>query len=271
LDRYPNANSFIIELGRQFRNVKRVRLTSSEIPNTDLIVRDDPREALFTRNRITLRCGETLNDANKHFYWINDEDAVSSDIYECVIYDGCITPGNYVTKACECDERTLAEEIETVVSGINRFISGVAHEFIVTIDPQTNITEILSVQSQLLGLNPIATINGQNIVTFEQLAHGFSVGDIVTISGATAVGGIPASVLNGNHEIIAVPDENTYSVRVTTIASQTVDGGGANVTAGVSKPFQLLFSNVDTIGSILGFPQQDSAEQIATPISFIDN
>ena len=270
-DLYPRPNQYQIALSRRFSDVKRVRLISSEIPNTDLLIRDDPREALFTRNRLLLKCGEVLNDANKHFYWINDEDAVDPNSYECIVYDGCITPGNYVTQACECDERTLAEEIETVVSGINRFSDGTPHEFIVTIDPQTNIVSVQSIQSDRLGLDPISTVAGTNVVTVEHLQHPFEVGDIATISGAVATGGIPASVLNGNHEVIEVPDANTYVIRVTTIASETGSGGGSNVLSGVEKPFMLLASNVDTpFSSVLGFPQQDSAQQIATDIEFID-
>jgi len=77
--RYPDANSFKISLGRQFRNVKRVVLISTEFPNTDLIIRDDPREAAFERNRILLKCGEVLNDANNHLYCLTAEDALILD------------------------------------------------------------------------------------------------------------------------------------------------------------------------------------------------
>lgn len=268
--RYPDPNDYRISLSRRFSNVKRVKLIASEIPNTDQIIRDDPREALITRNRLYLRCGQVLNDANKHIYWIDEADGTQAGNYDCIVYDACITPGNYVAQSCQCNERTLASEIETKVSGINRFIDGRAHEFVVTIDEQTNIVSVLSIQSNELGVNPIDTSAGTNVITITQLQHPFEVGDYVTISGATSVGGISADTLNATHQIIAVTDD-TYDIRVNTIATQTVGGGGGNVLAGQNRPFMLLASNVDTpFSSVLGFPQQDSAEQIATPIEFID-
>jgi hypothetical protein len=272
LTRYSDPNDYVFNLSRRFSNVKRVKMISSEIPNTAILIRDDPREALVTRNKLLLKCGEVLNDSNKHFYWINEEDAIEPGIYDCVIYDGCITPGNYVSVACQCNETTLADEIERVTNGINRFIDGTPHEFLVDIDPQTNEVSILSIQSQQLPLNPISAVAGTNIVTVEQLSHPFEVDDFVTLSGVVGtVGGIPASVLNGEHKIIEVPDEDHYVFRVTTVASQTVSGGGANVLAGRDKPFMLLASNLDTpFSQVIGFPQQDSAEQIAINIDFID-
>lgn len=269
--RYPEPNDYRISLSRRFNNVKRVKLIASEIPNTDQIIRDDPREALVTRNRLILRCGQVLNEANKHFYWIDESDGTQPGNYDCIVYDACITPGNYVAQACECNERTLASEIETQVSGINRFIDGRAHEFVVTIDEQTNKVSVLSIQSNELGLNPIDTVAGTNVITVTQLQHSFQEGDFVTISGATSTGGISANTLNATHQIISVPTADTYTIRVNTIASQTVGGGGSNVLAGQNRPFMLLASNTDTpFGSVLGFPQQDSAEQIATNIEFID-
>lgn len=274
--RYPNANSFKISLGRQFRNVKRVVLLSTEFPNTDQIIREDPREAAFERNRILLRCGEVLNDANNHLYWINDEDAVvlnpsnpSENPYDCIFYTADLDPGNYKAVACECDEATLGEAIEEKVNNINRFQSGTPHQFIVDIDPQTNIVRFLSVESVGLAIDPITTAVGTNIVSVSQPGHSFNVGDNVTITGSTGVGGITATTLNQEH-IIQSTTTDTYTIRVTQIANATTSGGGANVFSGQNKPMKLLFSNIDSIGRILGFPQQDSSEQIGNDIDFID-
>lgn len=268
--RYPDANSFKISLGKQFRNVKRVVLVSTEFPNTDLIIRDDPQEAAFERNRILLKCGEVLNDANNHLYWINDEDAVSKGIYECVIYTADLDPGNYTAQEndCEC-ERSLATEIEEKVSNINHFDDGTPHQFIVEINPSTNIVRFLSIESVNLAVNPLTTTVGTNLISISQPDHPFVVGDTVTITGASSVGGISATVLNNEH-IIQETNALGYVIRVTQIATSTSGGGGANVLAGENKPIKLLFSNIDSIGHILGFPQEDSSEQIAVDIDFIN-
>ena len=267
--RYPDANSFKIFLGRQFRNVKRVVLISSEFPNTDLIIRDDPQEAAFQRNRILLKCGQVFNDANNHLYWLNDEDAVSPGIYECVFYTADLDPGNYVSEACECAERSLATELEEKVSTINHFDDGTPHQFIVSIDSSTNIVRFLSVESANLAVNPLTTAVGTNVIIVSHPGHPFVVGDTVTITGAEGVGGITSSIINGEHLIQEVT-ESAYAIRVTQIATSSTTGGGANVLSGQNKPIKLLFSNIDSVGSILGFPQEDSADQIAVDIEFID-
>ena len=267
--RYPNSNQFKIFLGKQFRQVKRVVIQSTEFPNTDVLIRDDPQAALYERNRILLDCGEVLNDANNHLYWINDEDAISKGIYECLFYTADLTPGNYTGIACECNERTLAEEIEDKVSQINHFDDGTPHQFIVDIDTQTNIVRFLSVESSSLGLDPVSTTAGLNLVTIQQTAHPFVVGDTVTITNSTSVGGITEDIINAEHTIQSVTAD-TFTFQVSQIATGTSSGGGANVLSGQNKPMKLLFSNIDTFGSILGFPQQDSSDQIANNIEFID-
>ena len=269
LVRYPIPNDYRIFLPRVFKNVKKIRLVSTEIPNTDQVVRDDPAEVKRAKNQRKMKCGELLNVANKNLYWIDEEDA--NEDYSCLIYKACITPGNYVAETCECDERTIQSEIEARVSEVNTFQESFPHQFIVTIDPQTNRVAILSINSITLEVNPIASQAGTNILIITHPNHPFQVGDTATILGSGSVGGIPATTINGEHVVQDVVDENTYEIRVTTIASFTTEGGGANVTSGENRPFQALFSNKDTIGEILGFPQQDSSEAIATNITFINS
>lgn len=260
--RYPNANQFKISLGAQFRQVKRVVIQSTEFPNTDVLIRDDPRQAFLTRNRILLQCGDVLNDANNHLYWLNDEDAVSKGIYDCLFYTADLTPGNYTGD-------TLAAEIENKVSQINHFIDGTPSQFIVDINTQTNVVRFLSVESVNLAIDPVFTTIGTNLVTISQPGHSFSVGELVTITNSTNVGGISAEVINQEHIIKSITGD-TYTFQVTQVATSTTNGGGGNVLSGKNKPIKLLFSNIDTFGSILGFPQQDSADQIANDIEFIN-
>ena len=267
---YPFPNCYEIALSRRFTNVKRIKMVSSEIPNTDQIIRTDPTNVLLSPTKMAFQGGQLLNDANNNFYWIDEADGIEPGNYNNIIYDAVLTPGNYVIDACACNEVTMAQQIEAEVAAINRYIDGTPHDFQVNIDSRTNLVTVLSIETTLLGVNPIHTTDGTNEFTVTQLSQPFAVGDSVTLSGATNVGGIAASAINGTQQIIATT-ANSYTIRITSVASQTVDGGGANVTAGQNKPFMLLASNVDTpFTYILGFPQQDSAQQIATPITFID-
>ena len=73
--------------------------------------------------------------------------------------------------------------------------------------------------------NCFATSIGSNIVTVTISGFGSNTGDYVTFSGATAVGGIPASELNAN-QLITKISANTFTITVTTNATSNVAAGG---------------------------------------------
>jgi hypothetical protein len=76
--------------------------------------------------------------------------------------------------------------------------------------------------------NIIKTTNGSNVITIDYASYGGITGDFVTISGATAVGGIPATELNAEHQITYV-DLDTFTFTVTSNASSTATGGGTAI------------------------------------------
>lgn len=78
-----------------------------------------------------------------------------------------------------------------------------------------------------LAANPIATTNGSGTVTITDTSHGASVGDYVTISGATAFNGLTSGQLNQEFAIVTVPNANTYTVATGGTANATSSGGGA--------------------------------------------
>lgn len=82
-----------------------------------------------------------------------------------------------------------------------------------------------------LGGNPIATTNGSGTVTITDASHGASVGDYVTISGASAFNGLTSGQLNQEFVIVTVPNANTYTVATGGTANATSSGGGAAVIA----------------------------------------
>jgi len=91
-----------------------------------------------------------------------------------------------------------------------------------------DVTPIASTAT--LGTDPIATSSGTTTVTVTHTAHGQYVGKYVIISGATGpIGGVPASEINIEHEIITVVDDDNYTIEVTTSASSSASGGGSSV------------------------------------------
>lgn len=87
-----------------------------------------------------------------------------------------------------------------------------------------NITPIRA--EGTLGNDPFQTLSGSSVVEVTQGANGVRVGDIVTFSGATEVGGID---MNGEWEVVEVIDDDHYDVETNQTATSTTSGGGASV------------------------------------------
>lgn len=71
--------------------------------------------------------------------------------------------------------------------------------------------------------NPFITATGESAITVTHTAHAGSNGDIVTIDGASAVGGITVS---SRGYIISTASANTYRIQTTGTATATATGGG---------------------------------------------
>jgi DNA-binding beta-propeller fold protein YncE len=103
-----------------------------------------------------------------------------------------------------------------------------------------NEIEITSVQSatqatgdvvdelstRLSVLNPLRTDGSTANVEVTMLAHGFAGGESITISNASAVGGINTGNLNGARTVSGIIDENTFTFTAGGSASSAEDGGG---------------------------------------------
>ncbi|NJL53761.1 hypothetical protein HC928_00550 [bacterium] len=82
-----------------------------------------------------------------------------------------------------------------------------------------------TIETRVLGNNPVATVNSSSVITITDTAHGKSAGDVVYIVGLDNVGGIDAELLNTKHKIHTV-STNSYKITVEGTASSTTTGGG---------------------------------------------
>ena len=88
-----------------------------------------------------------------------------------------------------------------------------------------------------LGANPFVVTNESAIITVTHTAHGLSVGNYVTFSSSSAVGGItPNSV---EMKIATVPNANSYTVTFTSAATSSATGGGSSITAKYSQYYTI--------------------------------
>jgi len=95
-------------------------------------------------------------------------------------------------------------------------------------------------------ITQFATTNGSTTVTVTDSSHGALIGDFVTIASVGgAVNGISAANLQGEFEILTVPDGNTYTIEAKAAASST---GNASVTANAT--YQL---NTGAAVSLFGY------------------
>lgn len=77
----------------------------------------------------------------------------------------------------------------------------------------------------LLGADPLTVTNGSPTVAVAHTGHGLTTGQSVSLSGASAVGGITP---NGTFPITVI-DANTYRYTFTSNATSSTTGGGSNV------------------------------------------
>ena len=107
------------------------------------------------------------------------------------------------------------------VGGIESRILALDH--IITARTTDTLTVAVT-QKNIVLANALKTTSGSTSLVIDFAEHNIAVSDSITISGATAVGGIPASDINKAHTVTAIT-ENTVTVVVSTTATSTARGG----------------------------------------------
>lgn len=80
--------------------------------------------------------------------------------------------------------------------------------------------------------SPFTATNGSNLLSVADTSHGCTVGDFVTFSGATGLGGnVTAAVLNQEYQVSVVTNANAYKVVLPVTANASDTGNGGTVTA----------------------------------------
>jgi hypothetical protein len=94
-----------------------------------------------------------------------------------------------------------------------------------------------------LGNPAFSTVAGSPVVVMIAAAHGMLIGDVFTVTGATATGGITVS---GTWVVVGVLDADTVTYIAPTNATGTTSGGGT--TATYSSPKLTFRTNVGVVG-----------------------
>ena len=92
----------------------------------------------------------------------------------------------------------------------------------------TDTLTVAVTQKNIILANALKTTSGSTSLVIDFAEHNIAVSDSITISGATAVGGVPASDINKAHTVTAIT-QNTVTVVVSTTATSTARGGSGAV------------------------------------------
>ncbi len=123
------------------------------------------------------------------------------------------------------------------------------------------IANSLATYYKTLANDPITTVVGSNEIFITDTATRIRVGDTITLSGSSAVNGIPALQINTNH-FVREQTVNGYSFLVSSSASSSGAGGGASViqttpiititkaTHGLSDGARILLAGAAATGGI---------------------
>ena len=239
IEGFPDSNHFKYNLGKNFNHIKKIRLLSTEIPNTEKTIKAYP-----------------LNKQNNLLYWQNVDDGDTQYSIE-------ITPGNYTI-----DE--LASEIQKQIGLIPRknqlntntskIIYMNNHFSTVSITQSSNTFSIsyytTIILSDAIKISTYVFTDGFSRIVINHPAHALNVGDSISIQGAITTEGIPDTALNGSFTIESIIDVDNYQVKLNKYnasTNTTATGGGNAIT--ILKPLysRLLFNMNGTIGTILGF------------------
>jgi hypothetical protein len=247
---FPYPDYYKFNLKRNFYKVKKIRLVSTEIPNTEMLIKKAP-----------------ANLKNNVLYWQIQEDGD----YQYMID---IYPGNY-------DADSLKTELISKISNISRnfgpYLDSNLYEDklipVITINPSNNLFSI-QINSKItleknISVNNSTFSDSYTRITVTHPYHNLNSGDQIIISNSinvlySTLNGIkyyiPNDIINSTHIIESVTGINNYIIKLnkfnpttTFINDATIYDGGNAVLIIFPLTIRLQFNFKDTIGSILGF------------------
>ena len=132
----------------------------------------------------------------------------------------------------------------------------------------TSLSDITPIRATTTNGIVFAATNGSATITATDSAHGATVNDFFTISGAVSLGGaITATVLNKEYQVVSVVDANNFTFTATATANGSDTGNGGS---GADAAYQLnagLDVYVQSTGYGAGF-WGDGAYGASTSLSF---
>lgn len=127
---------------------------------------------------------------------------------------------------------TINQKVYTIL-GTNSYLYGLLGSSLTNISPLDTtpiaVANSLATHYGTLSSDPITTVHGSNYVAVTDADYArYQINDNYTLSGSSAVNGIPAGEINGVHVIRSI-GTGTVTFYVATAATSSGSGGGASV------------------------------------------
>ncbi len=242
---YPKPNSYKIDLGITLENVSKIKMISSEFPNTERVIKG------FSDLKNNLLYFQVLEDGDN-------------------LYKIEVTQGNYnltglqneirykieqLDRVSYIDNRSLDDGVNSLIQKSNKFSANVV------INPYTDVftLSLFSVQTAIKCVSVSSDIyeDQQKRIFINHLNHSLSAGDEITLQNCISTLLIPSTILNTSHIIDYVIDINNYAIKLplhnesSNVTTNT--GGGSAIRILIPLKIRLLFNYPYTIGKIIGF------------------
>ena len=251
---FPDSNTYTINLNKTFHNLKKIKLISTEFPNTEKVINDHP-----------------INKQNNLFYWklLNDGDHM---------YSIGVSPGNYTTDSLVGAMTAAIQSVQRINPKIN---DGTNYQYnnnnSVSISIDTNVyTFTITFYNQIFIDNPFTYEKqdsfGYYYIVVYHPSHNLSANTSIIISNAIDFYLFTAASINGTQTIDTVITNNYYSIKLNKFNPNSINsttsnnGGGVGVSIQYAIYSRLYFDKPGTIGNLLGFRDVGSINAI-TPWS----
>jgi len=242
IEGYPQNNYYKIGLKKTFYNVSKIKLISTEFPNTEKVIKSIPS-----------------NKKNNAFYWKLRHDGEE-------VFSIELDPGNY---SIDLLKTKLKQKIELVKRNIlvitnNNIKNYSYHEYNIcdiVIEPETDFFSIefftkIYISNAIQFKDSSLFDDSISRLIINHPNNRLTINCKITINNATSTDGIPVDILNSTFTLEKIIDENTYQVKLpkyTKLTTNTVTNGGTAMSIKFPSKSQLLFDRLDTIGELIGF------------------
>ena len=258
IEGFPNPNSYKVRLKKNFNNVVRIELISSEFTYIDYLVKSSG-----------------VNQ-NNNIYWKHLDDGNT-------IYKASINEGNY-------ESTSLVTALMTAINSVQRIESTseniIYNNFKITCNTFTNEIKFSAYKTQNLPYSlkvDIYNISGINYfrLIVKHPNNLVEVNSNVTILNSLDIGLISKSYINKTFVVYQVDKEsNSYNMLISPVNQITsgsdlgttlTDNGGGGVQVTSNARISLLFNYPNTLGNVLGFKHVGTASAITPYKNTVSN